>query len=270
MRKRAIALLIAVLVLAGNVHAGIPIADLLAFAQRIENWAKEDLQWTEYLKTFGLVPDTPAAYNFLNAHWTTNWIYNRGLQGGLDEVAALRMDLDKLLLYVGQVCDLNMDTWKDILLDAKKVEEKYPELADNTPIRSNSLYANPDVREIIEKSIAIRSERLKRINLASQLVGEINKIEKGIAKQVGDYQNKINTYSKASLKANAGATSKLEYNHAAVRLQTMRTRLFGVTLMRTLYESKLRSMVEDEELEIAKLKIEAKEKANFDTIKGGN
>jgi len=264
------ALLVVLLVLTVcTAHAEIPVADLLAFAQRISNWAEHNLNWEKYLNEFGLEPNTPAAYNFMNAHWTTNWIFNRGLQGGLDEVAGLRLDLDRLMLYVNQVCDLNLNTWREIFVDLKKVEEKYPELADNTPIRSNALYANPDIMEIVEKSIYIRNERIKRINLISQLVGDISKIEKSIAVQVGGFEKKIDSFSKASLKANAGETSKLEYSHACIRLQTMRARLFGITLMRTLNEFKLRSLVEDEELEVAKLKMEAKEMANYELIKGG-
>jgi hypothetical protein len=270
MKKTMAALVIIVLLLPFPIRAGIPVTDILGYGQRIVNWVKENLQWTTYFKIFGFVRDAPNAWNFLKSMHTNTWIYNRGFKDGLDEVKELRLDLESLELYVNQVCDLNLNTWKEIFIDGKKIEMKKPELVNFDPIRRNKLNANPNVKAIIEKIIALKLDKVKRINLVSQLIVEINGIEKSIAKQVGDIQKQVDKFAKANKEANAGEITKSAYSHAAIRLQTMRARIFGVTLLRTLIETRLKNQVEDEEVNVLQQKLTAEEEKNLDQIKRGN
>jgi hypothetical protein len=273
MKKIITTLVIIVLVLPFPIRAGIPITDLLGYGQRITNWVKENLQWITYLKDFGSKSDTPNqsdAWNFLNSFRQLTRVYNTGFLDGLNGIAELRLDLESLELYVNQVCDLNLNTWKGIFIDGKKIEMKKPELVDFGPIRRNKLNANPNVKAITEKIITLKLDKVKRINLISQLIVEINGIEKSIAKQVGDIQKQVDEFSKATDDKAPAEISKLMYSHAAIRLQTMRARIFGVTLMRTLIEMRLKNQVEDEEMNVLQQKLTAEEVKNLNQIKGEN
>jgi len=273
MKKTMAALVIIVLLLPFPIRAGIPITDILGYGQRIVNWVKENLQWTTYFKTFGFIRDAPNAWNFLNSLRTDSRLFHRGFDGGLDEIKELRLDLERMELYVNQVCDLNLNTWKEIFIEGKKIEMTKPDLVNFNPIRRNKLNANPNVKAIIEKTIVLKQDRIKRINLGSQLIVEINGIEKSIAKQIGDIQKKFDYFSKANPvppRANAAEITKLMFSQAAIRLQTMRARIFGVTLLRTLIETRLKNQVEDEVMQVLQQQLTAEEINNLNQIKRGN
>lgn len=271
MGRKITILVLFVLILNTTIKAGIPMTDIAALAQRIANWAKEVQQWESYLKSFGVLgdPAQQGAANFMGAFLTTNEKHHKGFINGLNEIAELRTDLEQLDNYINQVCDLDLNTWRDIFNEGVKIESKYPELNEFDYLQSNPLYANPDIKALSDKYILIRKERVKRINLVSQLLKEINEIEKSIARQVGEFHQKIDSYSKAGAPAGAASLAKSMYSHASIRLQMLRARTFGSTLMRTLIEMRLKKQVEDAEMDALIQKVKAKDAENIEQLKGG-
>jgi hypothetical protein len=59
------------------------------------------------------------------------------------------------------------------------------------------------------------------------------------------------------------------YSHASIRLQMLRARTFGSTLMRTLIEMRLKKQVEDAEMDTLIQKAKAKDAENIEQLKGG-
>ena len=90
MKKQWRMAVVLILALSMPAQAGIPMSDILSFAQRIANWAKKAAEWIDKIDQF------TAKKRLLDFYKTDNWIFSRGFKIGLDEIKDVRSDLEKL------------------------------------------------------------------------------------------------------------------------------------------------------------------------------
>ena len=79
----------------------------------------------------------------------------------------------------------------------------------------------------------------------ARLIKDINNEEKAIAKKIGELQKSLEKSAEISGPQHAGQTGKVLFNHAVVRLHTLRTKIYGNATMRTISEFRLKSAVEE-------------------------
>jgi hypothetical protein len=263
MKKRIlIIILITALFLAPlKINAGIPIADILAFAQRVANWATKAAEWVNKIDSLH------QARTWMAMFQTDNFLFNSGFKGGLDEIKILKTDIEQLDKYYKDVCDLDNNTWAAIFNDGEKLESLYPDINNYEAFRQNDLYKNNYLKEYIEKWISLQKEKLTRIEILTSLIKEVNGIEKEIIKKIKDLQNDLDKRSADTGPQHTADTAKINFNHAVVRLHTLRTRIIGNATIRTINEFHLKSQVEEINWQNYAEKFNMNETKNYDELK---
>ena len=262
MKKQWRMAVVLILTLSMPAQAGIPMSDILSLAQRVANWAKKAAEWVDKIDQF------TEKKRLLDFFKTDNWIFSRGFKIGLEEIKDVRSDLEQLERYFDEVCDLRKDTWSSIFEDGKDLQFKYPDISDYEPFKQNILSKNKIIKEIIDKAINLQKDKLNRINQLAKLIKDINNEEKAIAKKIGELQKSLEKSAEISGPQHAGQTGKVLFNHAVVRLHTLRTKIYGNATMRTISEFRLKSAVEEKDWQNYIDKTAGEDSDNYTSLGG--
>ena len=243
MLKKILLLVILTALLKPVLSAGIPMKDILALAQRVYTWTLENEQWIKYFSQLDKSRD------LMQAFYTSNRMFNLGLQDGLNAVASIRTDLRRLKLYYGQISDFPGNIWRDIYLSGQSIRFQYPRIRIGNfqqTAQKNILYQNnPHIKKNVDKLIKKQESVIERIDQLVELIRDLNEVEKAATNSIEELQKALDKSSRGDPeKGQAAAVSGIIYNLVVVRLTTMRTRLIGIMTIRTINEFRMKRDVE--------------------------
>ena len=169
------------------VNAGIPIADLSAFAQRISLLAKEIAKWTIYISKF-------KSYAEHLGRLKNNFESTlRGfIEGELNELVGDNIDVTLNVIKSIAYEDADkQDEWTEIFKDVQKLEIKYENIKDTEYLKQNKLYQNPYLKEGIDRQIKQREDNLTNIKNTIKNLQLIRESEMEMVKKISGYEKQI-------------------------------------------------------------------------------
>lgn len=259
--KKAVLLLMLCLVVK-PAYAGIPMGDVLSLAQRVFVWTKKADQWLNYLSSFSSASDHMGAIREINR------MFNLGFQDGLNSIAQLRIDLNRIKLYYEQIADWKGDPWREVFIGDLALKIKFPQILDYSLLKANPLSNNQDIKAYLDKFTSLQEARLDRIEQVLGLIRLLNEVEKTALLKIEELQESLELAARAQdSKDKAAATSKMLYNLSVVRLTALRTRLIGAMTLRALNEIRLKRQADFLEWSVFVDKGRAGEAKNYQLIK---
>ena len=227
-----------------EVNAGIPVSDAAALAQRIKLLAQEISKWTLYIQRF-------KEYSKIFGRLKNNFEYT--VQGFLqDEISAIIGDyLETTLKVIESVAyddAQNLDDWSGIFKDAGTLFTKYQNLPDTSYLTGNSLYANPNIKAIIDARIKQREEHLANLKATITNLQLIRSSETEIAKKFGEYEKQINLMGQDEYPSQAKITALMNL----MDLDILKLNTNIMALYRMMLENELKDMasqIQEEQLQ---------------------
>jgi hypothetical protein len=171
------------------VNAGIPVSDLIGYAQRIKLLAKEIAKWVIYIKRFKEF--TANLSNIKNNFQRTI----RGFaEDELNKLIGDNIDMTiKIIESVAYEDKDKQDEWTEIFKDVKKLDIKYKNLKDSEYTTQNPLYKNPYIKTIIDDDINQRKENRTNILDTIQKLQLIRESEEEMVAKFVNYKKQIET-----------------------------------------------------------------------------
>ena len=223
MKKRILGLILAVLLFSQVtvVEAGLPVVDWSALIQRALHSSQKIAQWHSYITQF------KSFYNEFKRYKYAYMTIYRGFKD-FDSLQDIFLNTDNIANFLTMVYhDQNkIDTWSDIFIESRALEDKYQGIEDNSYLRENSLYQNPNVRKYIDKRIETNAATLKDLKGGIELAKSYRKTEETILTRIQMLQDQIKAYAKEGGDTGDGTgtaeVNRLLFLNGVIRLENLR------------------------------------------------
>jgi len=221
------------------VNAGIPVADFVAFAQRIKLLAKEIAKWVLYINRFKEF--TQNLSNLKNNFQRTI----RGFLGDeLNKLIGDNIDMTmKVIESVAYEDKDKQDEWTEIFKDVNRLETKYENIKDTEYITKNKLYQNPNIKNIIDNKIKQKEENLTNIKTTIQNMQLIRESEMEMVKKFSNYEKQLEKLGTEEYLSQAKIITIMDL----MDLDILKLNTSIMALFRMMLENQLKQMAEEED-----------------------
>lgn len=241
MLKKTVCVFLLLIFLASPVmvNAGIPVADFVAFAQRIKLLAKEIAKWVLYINRFK---------EFSKNLGNLKNNFERTIRGFIgDELNQLIGDNIEMTMKVIESVAYEdkdrKDEWTEIFKDYTKLETKYENIKDTEYIKQNKLYQNQNIKNIIDNKIKQKEENLTNIKATIQNMQLIRESEMEMVKKFSNYEKQVETLGSGSYMSVAKITTLMNL----MDLDILKLNTNIMALFRMMLENQLKQMAEEED-----------------------
>jgi hypothetical protein len=251
-----------------KINAGIPVADILAIAQRVKLMALEMAKWVSYIKKF-----KEYSQKLLNLKYTFEHTIKGFEDGELDDFMG-----DLLTEMTGKIIDgiayddkNNKDEWTKIFKDVNQLDVKYQNLKDTDYLRDIPLYKNPSIKEIVDKKIISRESELLEIRRQITQLQLIRESEKEILNKFKGYEDKIEKYGTTDINTTERyqSYSKIAAITDLIDLDILKLNTNQLSLYRIMLENELKTLTNELNETQQSVKSARDEIKNYDALNKG-
>lgn len=266
--KKTLASIILLIVLTFPIHvraAGLPVVDWSALIQRVLQTSQRLAQWYQYIEKFKKFNNEFKRYKY--AFMT---VYH-GFKD-FDSLNDIFLNIDNIDQFLKMVYhdQGKIDTWSDIFIEGRKLEDKYRGIEDNEYLTKNALYKNPYVKNYVDNKIERNAEVITEIRGGIELAKSYRKTEEKILNKIKLLQDKLTEYSSEG--AGGGDTTltagfgKILYINGMIRLENLRLEAEMASLIRRGFERELKIAAEEMAAGAAEGRAAADEIKNIEEI----
>jgi len=271
MKKRSITLVLVVFLFSQVVlvNAGLPVVDWSALIQRALQSTQKLAQWHSYIEKYKEFHNEFKRYKY--AYMT---IY-RGFKD-FDSLNDIFINTDNISNFLNMVYhDQNkIDTWSDIFIESRNLEDKYKGIEDNSYLKENPLYKNPSVQKFIDKKIESNTARLKDLKGGIELAKNYRKTEETILSRINMLQEKIKSFAKEGGDTGDGTgtaeVNRLLFMNSTIRLENLRLEAEMASLIRRNFERTMKLATEELDIEGEMGRAAQEELKNYEELKKGS